>query len=204
MKIITNEKVVTTVKKPIKSDRIDELEKTSNYYTVQKGDNLSTIAKRNNVTVEELREWNHLDDNTVQLEAKLKVADIAHNNEEYVEETTTKSEVSNVEYTVQRGDFLGSIAKKHGVSVSDIKEWNNLTDNTIAAGDKIIVGKKLILDKNQKNVVAEKQTKNNKATAQKEQVYQVRRGDSLFSIAKKYPGITVSDLKNGMEFAETN
>ena len=204
MKIITNEKVVTTVKKPIKSDRIDELEKTSNYYTVQKGDNLSTIAKRNNVTVEELREWNHLDDNTVQLEAKLKVADIAHNNEEYVEETTTKSEVRNVEYTVQRGDFLGSIAKKHGVSVSDIKEWNNLTDNTIAAGDKIIVGKKLILDKNQKNVVAEKQTKNNKATAQKEQVYQVRRGDSLFSIAKKYPGITVSDLKNGMEFAETN
>ena len=159
LKIITNEKVVTTVKKPIKSDRIDELEKASNYYTVQKGDNLSTIAKRNNVTVEELREWNHLDDNTVQLEAKLKVADIAHNNEEYVEETTTKSEVRNVEYTVQRGDFLGSIAKKHGVAISDLKEWNNINDNTVVAGEKLVVGKKLILDKNQKNVVAEKQSK---------------------------------------------
>lgn len=195
LKIISNERVVTTVKKPIKSDRIDELEKASNYYTVQKGDNLSTIAKRNNVTVEELREWNHLDDNTVQLEAKLKVADIAHNNEDSAEETTSKSEVRNVEYTVQRGDFLGSIAKKHGVAISDLKEWNNINDNTVVAGEKLVVGKKLILDKNQKNVVAEKQSKSNKATAQKEQVYQVRRGDSLFSIAKKYPGITVSDLK---------
>jgi membrane-bound lytic murein transglycosylase D len=195
LKIITNEKVVTTVKKPIKNDRIDELEKDTNYYTVQKGDNLSTIAKRNNVTVEELREWNHLDDNTVQLETKLKVADIAHNNEDSDEETTTKSEVRNVEYTVQRGDFLGSIAKKHGVAISDLKEWNNISDNTVVAGEKLVVGKKLILDKNQKNVVAEKQTKNNKATAQKEQVYHVKRGDSLFSIAKKYPGISVSDLK---------
>lgn len=194
LKIISNEKVVTTIKKPIKTDRIDELEKASNYYTVQKGDNLSTIAKRNNVTVEELREWNHLDDNTVQLEAKLKVADIT-NNEDSAEETTTKSEVRNVEYTVQKGDFLGSIAKKHGVAVSDLKEWNNINDNTVVAGEKIIVGKKLILDKNQKNSVAEKQTKSNKVTAQKEQIYQVRRGDSLFSIAKKYPGITVSDLK---------
>ena len=98
-------------------------------------------------------------------------------------------------YTYFSGGSKGGICTKIFKSNIEIKEWNNLTDNTIAAGDKIIVGKKLILDKNQKNVVAEKQSKNNKATAQKEQVYQVRRGDSLFSIAKKYPGITVSDLK---------
>jgi membrane-bound lytic murein transglycosylase D len=192
LKIISNEKVVTTVRKPIKTDRIDELEKASNYYTVQKGDNLSTIAKRNNVTVEELREWNNLDNNTVQLETKLKVADIAHNNEDSAEETTSKSEVRNVEYTVQRGDFLGSIAKKHGVAISDLKEWNNINDNTVVAGEKLVVGKKLILDKNQKNIVAEKQTKTNKAVAQKEKVYQVRRGDSLFSIRG-------NELKPGMK-----
>ena len=87
------------------------------------------------------------------------------------------------------------IAKKYNVSQSDLKEWNNLEDTTIQLGTKITVGKKLIAvnDSNAKNV-----QKESVATAyKKEEVkhYYVRKGDSLFSIAKQYPGVSVSDIK---------
>ena len=191
LKIITTERVVTNIKKPIQSDKIEDLEKSSNYYTVQKGDNLLSIAKRNNVTVEELREWNHLDDNTVQLESKLKVVDIVKNG--ITDEV--KNETSNIEHTVQKGEFLGQIAKKYDVTLEELKEWNNKNDNSVVAGEKLIVGKKQNIENNQKHAITQKQVNEYKTATQKEQVYQVKRGDSLFSIAQKYPGITVSDLK---------
>ena len=158
---------------------------------MQQGDNLSTIAKKYNVSIDELKQWNDLSDNTIQLESKLKIADIINDTKE---ESTPKTEIKNVEYVVQRGDNLNSIAKKNNVAVSDLKTWNDLTDDTIQLGDKIIVAKKLVLDTNQS--VAEKHSKKEKvAKNQNEDHYYVKKGDSLFSIAKKYPGVTISDIK---------
>lgn len=203
LKIITNERVVTTVKKEVKSDAIaandkpkkdqksDVSDKEDSFYVVQQGDNLSTIAKKYNVSVDDLKQWNDLSDNTIKLESKLKIADIINNDKE---ESTPKTEVKNVEYIVQRGDNLSSIAKKNNVAVSDLKTWNDLSDDAIQLGDKIIVAKKLVVDANQ--AVAEKHSKKEKVSKnEKEDHYYVQKGDSLFSIAKKYPGVTISDIK---------
>ena len=203
LKIISNERVVTTVKKEVKSDVIasndkprkdqksDVSDKEDSFYVVQQGDNLSTIAKKYNVSIDDLKQWNDLSDNTIQLESKLKIADIINDTKE---ESTPKTEIKNVEYVVQRGDNLSSIAKKNNVAVSDLKTWNDLSDDTIQLGDKIIVAKKLVLDTNQS--VAEKHSKKEKvAKNQNEDHYYVKKGDSLFSIAKKYPGVTISDIK---------
>ena len=200
LKIITNERVVTTVKKLVKSEAIvanektkKELETAEDFYVVEKGDNLSTIAKKHNVSIDDLKKWNNLESNSIQLESKLKIADITINNEEKTE-VGPKTEIRNVEYTVQRGDNLGTIARKNNVAVSDIKLWNDLSDDNIQLGDKLIVAKKLIVDNSQS--VAEKSTKKEKAPKnQKDDHYYVQKGDSLFSIAKKYPGVTVSDIK---------
>lgn len=200
LKIITNERVVTTVKKMLKSEAIANSEKSKkdadaadDFYTVEKGDNLSTIAKKYNVSVEDLKKWNDLDGNSIQLERKLKVADITINNGE-VTESAPKTEIRSIEYTVQRGDNLGSIAKKNNVAVSDIRMWNDLSDDNIQLGDKLIVAKKLMVDNTQ--AVAEKSTKKDKTSKHtKDDHYYVQKGDSLFSIAKKYPGVTVSDIK---------
>ncbi len=214
LKIISNERVVTTVRKLVMSEniastekikkeqKIDSTAKSEDFYIVQQGDNLSSIAKKHNVSVEDLKDWNDLSNNTVKLESKLKIADIKTNNEiEIPEEVVApKTEIKNVEYIVQNGDNLGSIAKKNGVAISDLKTWNDLNDNNIQIGTKIIVGKKLVLDKNQ--AVAEKAPKKDKITKNsKENHYFVKKGDSLFSIAKKYPGVTVSDIKkwNGID-----
>ena len=204
LKIITNERVVTTVRKLVKSDNIalnekskkeavENNEKPEDFYIVEQGDNLSTIAKKHNITIDELKKWNNLQDNTIKLESKLKVADIRISEEK--ETVAPKPEVKNVEYIVQKGDNLGSIAKKNNVAVSDIKMWNDLAEDNIQLGDKLIVAKKLIVDANQ--AVAEKSIKKEKLSKveREDDHYYVKKGDSLFSIAKKYPGVSVSDIK---------
>lgn len=203
LKIVTNERVVTTVKKEIKSDRAvasvdrnkkddnEETEKTSDYYIVQKGDNLSSIARKYGVSVDELKKWNELSDNNVKLESKLKVAEIAKGETEVAEQEAPRTEIKSIEYTIQKGDNLGLIAKKNNVAVSDLKEWNELEDDNIQPGGKLIVGKKLVVENSQP--IAEKPAKKEKVQKTDDHYY-VQKGDSLFSIARKN-GITVSDIK---------
>lgn len=81
-------------------------------------------------------------------------------------------------YRVKRGDFLGSIAQKFGVRIHDIKRWNGLRSSRLA------IGQRLIIRKNDKAEIATKERK-----------YIVKHGDSLWTIARKFPGVSVSDLK---------
>ena len=206
LKIVKEERIVTTVRKEVKADRAvavnekskrdevaDSTDKPTDFYIVQKGDNLNAIARKNNVSVEDLKKWNNLSDNNIKLESKLKVADIANGDTQVAEQEAPRSEIKTVDYIIQKGDNLGLIAKKNGVAVSDLKEWNELEDDNIQPGNKLIVGKKLIIDNSQP--IAEKSSKREKSKKELEDHYYVQKGDSLFSIAKKYPGITVSDIK---------
>ncbi|PWA05580.1 LysM peptidoglycan-binding domain-containing protein [Flavobacterium psychrotolerans] len=203
LKIITNEKIVTTVKKLVKSESIasyekpkkdqkaNASEKQATFYVVQQGDNLIAISRKYNVSVDDLKQLNNLEDNNIQLESKLKIADITVDEQS---ETAPKTEIKNVEYVIQKGDNLRTIASKNDVAISDLKTWNDLSGDNIQIGTKIIVGKKLIADANQ--AVVEKHAKKDKVSkTEKEDHYYVQKGDSLFSIAKKYPGITISDIK---------
>ena len=146
LKIISNERVVTTVRKEIKSENVvlvdkqnsiaksDSLNLDAKYYVVQKGDNLSSIAKKNNITIDELRDLNHLEDNNIHLESKLKISQIA-SDENRKEVAVTNSQKENSEYIVQKGDSLFSIAKKHpGISISDIKKWNKIKEGNLKPG----------------------------------------------------------------------
>ena len=213
LKILTNESVVKMVKKEPKADnqqiaasdaKISKEDKTkkivkadtlsaavATYYVVQKGDNLGNIAKKNNVTVEEIKEWNNLSNNSIQLGMSLQVA---KNEENTKEELAVAPKVENVEYIVKKGDNLGSIAKKYGSSVDDLKQWNNLSDNNIALGKSLIVAKsemavesKTVAETYKKNLASSSKSKNYD--------YLVQKGDSLYSISKKYPGVSIADIK---------
>ena len=203
LKIIKNERVVTTVRKEVKADKNVETavasndgENPSDFYVVERGDNLFNIAKKFNVSLEDLKKWNNLDDLNVAQGVKLTLA-----GEESAKETANKAEVKITEHIIEKGENLGSIARKYDVAVSDIKDWNNLEDNNIQLGAKIIVGKKYIISSdNTKNTVSKKESiaVNNRDEVK---LYYVKKGDSLFSIAKKYPGVSISDLKkwNGIK-----
>jgi membrane-bound lytic murein transglycosylase D len=225
LKIITNESIVKTVKKEPKAEKVasetiadtqrlatlDSKKKkeekpskliktdslpteTATAYVVQKGDNLGSIAKRYNVSVEEIKEWNDLSNVNIKLGASLKVV-----KKESATDTAiaSKQEKKDNEYVVQKGDNLGNIAKKFDVSLSDLKQWNNLSDNSIAIGNSLVVAKEEVAIVAVNSKVDSFKKKNTIASASKKKAvdYLVKKGDSLFSIAQKYPGVTISDIK---------
>lgn len=154
-----------------------EGEEKSDYYIVQPGDNLYTIGKKFNLTVEELKELNNLKATSISLNEKLKIIKSDQVSDPILD---SKDEVKQSAYhIVQKGENLGLIAKKEGVSVADLQEWNNLN------GSSIQVGMKLLLLKDSSNQTA----------ANNQTMYLVKKGDSLSKIAQKHPGVTVADIK---------
>jgi len=189
---VTPEKAVA--EKDVKKETSSEIASTdTQYYTVEPGDNLSAVARKYGVSVRDIKQWNNFDDDDLLAGTKIIVSKAG----ETVAEVE-KPELKNIEYTVKKGDFLSIIAKKNDVTSDQIKEWNNMDNNIIHVGQKLIVGK---VDT---SVAAIEKTKSDKVAAKvrlQEEHYLVQKGDSLFSIAKKYPGITVSDIKkwNGIK-----
>jgi membrane-bound lytic murein transglycosylase D len=163
------------------------------FYVVQKGDNLGSIAAKYNVTVDEIQQWNGLSNDKVLLGAKLQIVKKDSDREEEV----SVQEPKQIEYVVLQGDNLGDIAKKFAASTADIKKWNNLPDNAIVVGTTLIVAKDEIVFNINKAMVNtfKKKTNTNQPFIIEAIDYYVKKGDSLYSISKKYPGVTISDLK---------
>lgn len=177
-------------KKGIQKDTLTAA--SASFYVVQKGDNLNAIAKKFNITVADLQDWNKLTNTNVQLGASLQVVKNTPNKDEI----TVAPERKDIQYVVQKGDNLSNIAKKFGASLDELKQWNNLSTNSIALGSTLIVAKnEIAIVTNKASVASFKKKDDYTTTAKKEAEYYVKKGDSLYSISKKYPGVTISDLK---------
>ena len=96
--------------------------------------------------------------------------------------TSTAYSVDGVNHKIQKGETLSGIAKKYGVTVSQLKQWNNLSSNTIITG---------------RNLIISNQSNNRK--------YIVKDGDNLYNISKKL-GISVQHLmtKNNLKNTTVN
>ncbi len=86
-----------------------------------------------------------------------------------------------VRYRVRSGDFLGKIAARYGVRVSQIKQWNNLRSNNLRIGQYLSIFPK--------NSYASRSKSNTTKH------YIVRQGDSLWSISRKFPGVSVQEIQ---------
>ena len=99
-----------------------------------------------------------------------------------------------IRYRVRSGDYLGKIARKFGVRVSQIKQWNGLRSNNIR------VGQRLTIYPRKPNTAAisqkPKSTSTKKASAANKTTYKVREGDSLWSISQKFPGVSIQNIKD--------
>lgn len=91
-------------------------------YTVKSGDTLYSIAKKFNVTVNELKSINNLSNNTINLNQVLKIPN----------GSTPQVPTESNTYTVKSGDTLYAIAKKYNTSVDAIKKLNNMTSNSLS------------------------------------------------------------------------
>lgn len=133
-------------------------------YIVKKGDSLYSIANKYNTTVDELKRINNLTSNILSISQVLKLPSDKVSDIEKEENT--------ISYTVQKGDSLYSIARKYSTTIDKIKDLNNLTTNLLSIGQVLLIPTDTNL----------------------ETTYTVQKGDSLYSIAKKYD-TTVDRLK---------
>lgn len=99
---------------------------------------------------------------------------------------------SQIRYRVKSGDYLGKIARRYGVRVSDIKRWNGLRSNNLR------IGQRLTIHPRRPHTTTKKPSSNTKKAIPKgtPNTYTVKSGDSLWSISQKFPGVSVQNLKD--------
>lgn len=100
-------------------------------------------------------------------------------------------------HVVRKGESLGLIAKRNRVSVQDLRRWNNLRGDHIRVGQRLVLHRKVPAPA----VAAKADDGEAKATpadgdGEQQFIYHViQPGDTLWEIAKSYPGVSVEDLK---------
>ena len=105
-------------------------------------------------------------------------------------------------YVVHEGDNLSKIAKSFNISLDQLKNWNGLETNYLIAGQSLVVSvdKKVNLkNKRRSKSIKEKKpiTKNKPSENGKIfKLYTVKEGDSLFIISKKFPEVTIHQIRN--------
>ncbi|MEH7141519.1 LysM peptidoglycan-binding and 3D domain-containing protein [Priestia megaterium] len=117
-------------------------------YTVKSGDTLYRIAKNNGTSVQQLKEWNNLSSHLIYVNQVLKISGtgtVSSSPSAPVQEKTNETQASpapsnSKSYKVQPGDTMWSIAQRHGISISQLKQWNNLSSNTIYINQVLQVG----------------------------------------------------------------
>ena len=110
-------------------------------------------------------------------------------------------------YRVKNGDYLGKIAGRYRVSVNQIKRWNNLRSNNIRVGQRLIIyrGGKAPASVSSGSSSEKKSTKPAEkpvmAASGEYIIYTVKSGDSFYTIAKNYPGVSAQNIMdyNGID-----
>lgn len=144
-----------------------------NTYIVKRGDTLYGIASKYSVSVKDLKEVNNLTTNVLYIGQELLIPS------EIVEDIPEQDEEEIIEdgkydiYIVQKGDSLWAISKKYDLPLQELISINKLEDNTLKTGQKLLIPKQ--------------KTEN-------EKIYIVQKGDTLWSIAKKY-NVSVNNIK---------
>ena len=195
------------------------------FYEVQKGDNLGAIAEKYDVNLVDLKKWNGLKSNNVALGRKLKIKSdvdvskiskdakaipaVEKKSEEAIAAADDKEKTAlPQEYVVVAGDNLGNIAKKFGMTIAELKELNGITSNNIGLGKTLVISKEVPAIEetaNTNTAIASNASvdsfKKGSVSKKISEDYYVKKGDSLYSISKKYPGVTISDIKkwNGIK-----
>ena len=138
-----------------------------NNYEVKSGDSLYAIAKKFNISINDIIDLNNLTSNTLSIGQVLKIP-TSEGTEELINNYST--------YTVQSGDSLYKIAGLFSTSVNKLKDLNNLTSNTLS------IGQVLKIPTNTEN-------------ENKYLTYTVKSGDSLYKIANQY-NVSVANIKS--------
>ncbi|NWF88003.1 MAG: LysM peptidoglycan-binding domain-containing protein, partial [Ignavibacteriaceae bacterium] len=177
-------------------------------YRVKKDDSLLGIAELFNTRVTDIRNWNNIPYTTTINVGQSLTLYVPENKKDFYasldnQTATEKSSLKNsitkkspstwTYHRIKRGENLNSIALKYGVTVAELKEWNNLRSNKILLGSRL----KVLSDKSSNFVVtSEKNSSHKKSNLYK---YKVKSGDTIGELAQKF-GVTTTQIRkwNGL------
>ena len=176
-------------------------------YKIRRGDSLSVIARRFRTSVSQLKAWNGLTSNRLQIGRYLVVQPTGSRTQttQTARASTSPSPSrrpqepipSGGRYRIRQGDSLSEIADRFGTTVSELKRLNGLRSSRIRAGKYLAVGP--LTASSSRTAVARAAPATSSQTESSGGRYKIRRGDSLELIAKRF-STTISDLKarNGL------
>ena len=161
-------------------------------YRVKSGDYLGRIASRHRCSVAQIKRWNGLKSNNIRVGQRLVIYKGGGPSSSSSSASTSSSSAASGSqspaptgtYTVKSGDTLSGIATRHGVTVAQLKQWNNLTSNNIKIGQKLKMNSSSSASSSQSTSSA----------AGEYTTYTVKSGDSFYVIAKNYPGVSAQDI----------
>lgn len=159
-------------------------------YTIKSGDSLYSIARRYNTTVDAIMKLNYFDSVNLKVGQVIRIPEMfTPDNEMYLPEY--------INYVVKKGDSLYSIAKSYNVSVNDLIKDNNLNNSNLS------IGQNLKIKTSKDSLMYEECFGDDYSPPNNESIinYIVKKGDTLYSIAKRYNTttsklISLNNLKN--------
>ena len=129
----------------LEEDQFIFLEKKSkegdkDFYIVQSNETIFDVAQKNGIRLQNLCEYNNFKgDEKIFAGSKLKLKASAKDATVLTKQTIEIATIK--KYTVQPKEGLYAISKKYSVTIAQLKEWNNLTDDNLKVGQQLIVSK---------------------------------------------------------------
>ena len=189
---------------PVRS-RNQSLYKNTEGYQVKPGDTLYSIAKRNNLSVDQLKNLNHLTSNMLRSGQVLKVSNGQASSTFPAKKETSKPAHSRATkagqtpaktVTVKKGEYLYLIAQRHGLSVDQLKAMNKLTSNVLHSGQVLRVsnGQAPSSSPVKKETSKPAHSRTTKPGQTPAKTVTVKKGEYLYLIAQRH-GLSVDQLK---------
>jgi membrane-bound lytic murein transglycosylase D len=181
----------------------------ASFHVVQKGETLYSISKLYNVSMENLQTWNHLNGGPLSVgkELSLKGPVSAEVVAAIPAMTAGEAKAAAREHVVVAGETLYAIARKYGVTIQNLLDWNNLTDNSpVSIGQKLVVvepAEEVSAPESKPTTAIAPVSTPVQSTATGTITHKVAAGESMYQISRKY-GVTIKEIMEWNNKADFN
>jgi LysM repeat protein len=151
-------------------------------YRVKRGDNLTAIAQRHGVSIEQIRSANSLRSDNIQVGQTIRIPGVGGQLQQMA---SSEPKV----HVVRRGENLWMISKRYGVTIDELRAANRMR------GDQVRIGQKL-------SIPSEQQAGGSYLAPSRKTVHVVRRGENLWMISQKY-GASIQQIKRVNNLSES-
>ncbi|NAE86632.1 muramidase-2 [Enterococcus hirae] len=174
-------------------------------YTVKAGESVWSVANKFGISMNHLIQWKNIKNNFIYPGQKLIVkggssssnaSTSTANNKNTASSNTSSTATGQATYTVKAGESVWRVANKYGISMNQLIEWNNIKNNFIYPGQKLIVkggSSKASATATTKPTASTPASTTPTASSTGDTKYTVKAGESVWGVANKHH-ITMDQL----------